>query len=85
MPSDYEGEPFPAIDAKGGRHLLTPTYRGRTDAQGHATKTNAARDCVGLRTQDGRSVARIAKGRYLVADSDIGRQVKLFADGPKVP
>lgn len=85
MPSDYEGEPFSAIDQQGAPHVLTPTYRTRIDAQGREVRTGAARVCVGLRTEDGRSVARISKGRYLVADADPGRQVKLFSNQPKAP
>ena len=79
----YQGPPFPAIDDRGGDYLLTPAY---APGHGHAARrTYAADDCVGLTTADGRAVARIDKGRYVIIDGGPDRRVALFSDDPQAP
>lgn len=85
MQAQYHGPSFRAIDGHGGDHTLTPVYRVAAGSDGHDQPSYAAADCVGLVTADGRSVTRLAKGRYLLGNPDPARQVTLFSDDPHAP
>ncbi len=84
MDRRYQGTPFRAIDGHGADYLLTPHFQAADESDRH--RSSAATDCVGLATADGRSVERIARGRYRLATGAEGDAagigVELFSDDP---
>ena len=84
MDPRFQGTPFRAIDAHGADYLLTPHFRAADESDRH--RSSAASDCVGLVTADGRSVERLAKGRYRLSPSTPGAAITatdLFSDDPR--
>jgi hypothetical protein len=76
---DYEGPAFAACDANGRRYLLTPLYRYDGEEE-RTTKTFSLKNCIGLRTAVWQWVARDARGRYRITDTD--PQIELISDDP---
>jgi hypothetical protein len=66
---DFEGQPFSARDADGKEYVLTPLYRLKPGPEGRV-REESPDCCVGLRTDVWQWVAREAKGRYLITDTD---------------
>ena len=77
---DYEGMPFHARDENGRQYLLTPLYRLKATDAGWQQE-DAPEFCTGLRTEFWQWVAREAKGRYFIIDTD--PPTPLISDDPR--
>ena len=66
MDHDYEGPAFTARDAAGWRYTLIPMYRLKPTRRGWE-RDISPEYLAGLRTERGKRVERIAKGKYRIA------------------
>jgi hypothetical protein len=76
---DFEGPPFPARDQARWRYTLIPMYRLKPTPEGWE-RDRSPEYLVGLRTEGGKRVERLAKGRYRLAGK--GPAVLLTSDHP---
>lgn len=65
--NDFEGSPFPAVDADGRRHTLTPLFRLKP-VDGGWERDPSPEYLLGLRTGLRQWADRSGKGRYRLAD-----------------